>query len=350
MPRAATARTRRPRATKPAPDVSPEERIRFHELVARIQGGAITQDDIGRYFVPDFVGSHPFAPGVKINEATVDIAGVEETAAATGPALGSDAMRAIRSRATVATAARARSGVRAAAAGSAAIIAEGDSWFDLPAVFYPPTAIDVLSKTVAVANLARHGDELRDMIAAGQYVRPLLDGGVRHFLFSGGGNDLLGDLATHLRQRASGDSDPDNAPRYVRPSFEAALDTISGLFTSLARQVRNHSPRTTLYVHGYDYAIPHRFGNWLGKALVFRGFDPVHQKPLADAIIRFMIDAHNARLARLARANENFVHVNLCGLLGPGDWFGDELHPGKSGAEKIAAAFRAAMAEREPMS
>jgi hypothetical protein len=331
---------------KPAADPSGVEagdpaRTAFHTVVEAVQSGAATVQDLERWFVPDPVPEKPFSPGFKVNEATVDVTGVERTAAAAATALVRDAMLA-----------EPRLGATPRAAAVAAdVLAEGDSWFDLPAAFgYPPTAIDILQRTRGVRNIAMHGDELAGMIAAAEFAPHLRSGAIRHFLFSGGGNDVLGRLKDHLHQRRSGDSDPANAKTYVRRSFHTALGTVERQFADLAARVRALSPGTTLYVHGYDYAIPNRFGAYLGNAFQFRGFHPEDQRLLCAAIIRHMVDLHNGRLKRLARAHANLVHVDLRGLLAPADWLGDEIHPGRSGAAKIAARLDAVLGSAVPVS
>ena len=325
---------------------SKHEKIVFAELVRRVQDGTITEAECERYFYPVYEGTEPFKPSLGVRESAVDVTGIERTARAAGAALGFEASEIVlRNRRAAARGAEAAM----EAAAPVAILAEGDSWFNLPALFFPQTLIDRLSATRPIHNIAMWGDELDEMIAAAQYVPPLQAGGIRFLLFSGGGNDALGggNLRAFLRQRLSGDTDPANAGRYIRQEFWDTLDATEILYHQLAENVLNASPDTWLILHGYDYAIPRRGGPWLGRELEFRGFHPDDQKDLARALIRVMIDAFNDRLRTLHNNLQNVIYLDVRKTVGVNGWF-DELHPKTNSADKLADKFAALLDSADP--
>ncbi|MGO4841108.1 hypothetical protein AB4144_53530, partial [Rhizobiaceae sp. 2RAB30] len=135
--------------------------------------------------------------------------------------------------------------------------------FNLPDLFMPKDAIDILRETYTVSSVAMWGDTLENMLAQKQYVQKLDSGNFRHFLFSGGGNDVLGSIGTFVTPRTPGDTDPAHAPDYVKPSFATKVKKIITGYEQLAEDVRQaRGSRTVLYVHGYANAVPKPGGKY----------------------------------------------------------------------------------------
>ena len=283
-----------------------------------------------RLFLPALPLTPSFAPVFIINELAVDIAGLERVARSSATELAYRASEGIRTQ-------RLRSTRSVAPNGT--IIAEGNSWFNLPDIagLVPPTLVDILAATRPIDNIAHWGDTLAQMVMAGEYAPYLATGKVEHFLFSAGGNDALGggNLAAYIRQRESGDNDPANAPLYVKPSYYAMADGVEAVYRALLSNVRTLSPSTVVVIHGYDYCLPRKEGSWLGGPLRFRGFDPVFQRDFARAIVRVLVDDFNIRLERLASSFVNVEYVDLRGAADEDEWW-DELHPKRAAAKKYA--------------
>jgi hypothetical protein len=231
-----------------------------------------------------------------------------------------------------------------AAAAPIKVLVEGDSWFNLPDFIYPKDAIDVLRRIHNVVSVAKWGDTIENMVAQKQYVQKLRSGNFRHFLFSGGGNDVLGSIGTYVKPRTHGDRDPANAPNYVKPSFKTKVRAIIRLYETLADDVWSEEPRAILYVHGYANAIPVKGRRYLGKPLEVLGFDPSRVGELATAIVAHMVGMFNKALKDFAASRGNIVYVDLRSKVKKDDWYKDEIHPLASGATKIAGAFSAAIA------
>jgi hypothetical protein len=320
-------------------------KLLLSRLVAQVQNGKLSREEAKRYFVIDPTAGSPFLPGLKLNSRTVDTAGLAQSATAIATALARDIdildpLRAATANAFAHKATTAKGAVLAAAAG-ATILAEGDSWFDLPLI-YPRTLVDFLGERHKIVTLAQWGDTLEAMVAARQFVEPLKTKAFRHFLFSGGGNDIVGGgrIQDFVRQYDVGHPAPGDAAWYVKDAFVDALDRVMALYREIAAIVKRTSPTTTLVVHGYACVLPQPNGTWLGKTMgEFLGLDPVHKAALCRAIVKVMLDAFNVRLKRFAdSSNGAIVYVDLRKAVKADEWY-DELHAREVAAKRFARAF-----------
>lgn len=316
------------------------KKISFTDLVSLVQSGKITEKEVSRYFIRAPSTTPQFAPELAVNEKEVEVGGVAAAARASGAALGNRAMTIVR---------EAQLAKAGAPKPDGTIVAEGDSWFNLPELGFPisvpPTLIDQLALKMPINNIAHWGDELGQIIAEAEYMTYLATGKVKFLLFSAGGNDVLGGghLAAYLRQRVSGDNDPKNAPTYILPAYYRRLDAVEVLLRTLVENVLRTSPLTVTLFHSYDYCIPLSMGRWLGVPLRSRGFDPHWQKDMARAIVQTLIDAFKTCLEQIAADYPgSVVAVNLTGTVKVSEWW-DELHPGKVAAKRLAGKFERAI-------
>jgi len=315
------------------------KKIKLAQLISKVGTGKISEEEVGRYFFATPQGPQDYVPRLAINATAVDIGDKEQIARQIGSDLGYKAVEAVRQ------ANRVRAG---APAPDGTILAEGDSWFNLPEFGFPinvpPTLIDILAATFPINNIAHWGDTLAQIVNSAEYVPYLQTGKVECFLFSGGGNDVLGggNLASLLHQRESGDNDPANAHKYLNPHFDKALDDVMFLYDVLIENVRQLSRKTTVLIHGYDYCLPVRNGQWLGRSLEFRGFSPTGNKAICRAVIREMLNRFNERLEDLANSSGNRVqYISLFNTVKTAWW--DELHPNKNAVKKLAKKFEGAL-------
>ncbi len=327
------------------------ESITLSELRRRIEAGALTREEIPLYFEPDEKKSKPFAPALKLTKR-VDKEGRRPSARtvttlyfdAEAKLAGTDVPRSGRARTTI-------------AAAKMKVLAEGDSWFRLPNLFYPDDMVDVLRKTYDIPKLAMWGDEIGKMVTTkkNNYLVPLRSGLYRHFMFSGGGNDVLASVGTHVKRFGAAGTDPADAESYIKTSFGTALDTVIGHYGTLAGHVRSVSnPKPTLYVHGYAHAPPRPGGGYLGSKFEALDFDAAGS--LARKIVAAMVDRFNVRLKAFASAQNaahpdyEVVYVNLRpAFTAAADWNTDEIHPSSAGAAKAAALMGDRIAENVPV-
>ena len=334
------------------------ETITLSELRRRIDAGALTKDEIELYFEPDEKKSKPFAPALKLTKR-VDKEG-KRPGARTVTTLYFDAEERLSAPAP-ASAGRARARTTASAAAKMKVLAEGDSWFRLPNISFPirfpDDMVDVLRKTYDIPKLAMWGDEMGDMVTTQKqnYLVPLGAGFYRHFMFSGGGNDVLASVEDHVKRFGAAGTNPADAGSYIKPSFRDALDTVIGYYETLAGHVRTvPNPKATLYVHGYAHARPRPGGRYIGAKLEALGFDATSS--LARRIGAAMVDRFNVRLKAFAEAENDdhpdykVVYVNLKpAFTSAADWNTDEIHPSSAGAAKAAAIMGDKIAANVPV-
>jgi hypothetical protein len=237
------------------------------------------------------------------------------------------------------------------------LAAEGDSWFD-----YPPFAGwgrpgGVVSSTanllsVPILNLAHAGDEARQMLGVDQRRRlerlltddrRPLDG----LLFSGGGNDIVGDQLALLLRDNVGQSTSES---FHEDRLDAALTLVLSAYRDLRTMRDQLRPSCVLFVHAYDVGFPDGrgvcgVGPWLQPALSVRRWEP---EELGREVLRGLLGRFCDRLQAFCSedAAGRTVLVATHGTLPRrSDWH-NELHPSRDGFEKIAVKFAATIRER----
>ncbi len=321
------------------------KKIPFHVVVQKIQSGKITENDLRRYFVVERNPKRPFDFHARINLEHVDVTNVENSGTLADPLL-KDAATSLEVK---------RLGARRRTTGfqrQSPIIAEGDSWFKLPDLhpIVPWTLINFLQQQYSIINLAYWGDTFADMIQQGEFWSYLESGQADVFLFSAGGNDILGggELWQYLNIFDVDHAKASDAAYYIKQEFYDNLAIIVGEYESLIQQVKARAPHVIMVGHGYDYAIPRIDGPWLGSPMIRQGLYPDARPDLCQAIVRVMIDAFNVKLNHLQQNYANYQYVNLRGTIKPDEWW-DELHPMDKGARRTAAKF-AGVLEKLPTS
>nr|WP_145994406.1 SGNH/GDSL hydrolase family protein [Mesorhizobium loti] len=319
--------------------------IKLAELRRRCREASLSERELTDYFLPDEEHSKPFAPALKFNEDLVDVGRTRPNPEAISR-FYAEATRAQtplpkkprRLTTTLRKAARIK------------LLAEGDSWFNLPDYIYPKTAIDFLGSDFDVSNIALWGDELEAMITAKQYRQPLRSGLFGHFLFSGGGNDVLGSIPAYVKPRKPGDTDPAHAADYIKTTFPQKISQMMGFYRTLANDARDATGgRVVLYVHGYANATPTKGGHYLGGPLEALGFDPVDHALLCRAIVARMVELFNLALQSFAQSTAHVVYNDLRSIMTQRDWYRDEIHPAEAGAKKIAKVFADAIRANTPI-
>jgi hypothetical protein len=233
------------------------------------------------------------------------------------------------------------------------LAAEGDSWFD-----YPPFGVrwlrpgGVVSETaeqlgIPILNLAHAGDEARQMLGTQQRMRlarlfeeQALDG----LLFSGGGNDIVGDQLAILLRPNEGQPPAD---AFYADRLDAALTLVLSAYRDLRAMRDALRPRCVLFVHAYDVGFPDgrdvcSIGPWLKPPLDVRGWtEPV----AAREVLRRLLGQFRARLQAFCAEDTNgrTVLVETHGTLPTLDDWHNELHPSRAGFVRIATRFAAAI-------
>jgi lysophospholipase L1-like esterase len=249
------------------------------------------------------------------------------------------------------------------------IVAEGDSWFDFkPSWLQNPLKGDLLGQLnrmpeFNIYRVGKAGDTIENMIYGTDYDREYspepsqlertLEAITRHqpraLLFSGGGNDIVGDELAGYLNHASSSAGAANLLRleHVRFVFRTY---IAQALRELIRQIRETRPGTPIFLHGYDYAIPTGkgvirippgwtfVGPWLRPAFAAKRIS----LELATGIVRQLTNEFNEMQIELADSLPDVHHIDLRGTLTADDW-SDELHPTPTGFGKVAERFKSAI-------
>jgi hypothetical protein len=168
-------------------------------------------------------------------------------------------------------------------------------------------------------------------------------------LFSGGGDDIVGDsFCIWLNDVSSVGNDWTHALDAQR--FSAVLELIKASYLDLIDLRNNELPDAPTFAHDYDFAIPSGvgvcgIGPWLKPSLDYCGWTDA---AAAAQIVHAALAQFGTVLQQLAAdpAN-NVICVPTQGTLTAGDW-ANELHPTPAGFQKIAAKFKTALAATFP--
>lgn len=228
------------------------------------------------------------------------------------------------------------------------IVAEGDSWFDLPLPWFGNDVVDWLGRQYAVYPLSAAGDTIARMVNASTLsdtVDRIRSERADLFLFSAGGNDLLGgdNFASYLADFVDDASD-----RYFIDELDDLLKFIDGAYRMVLSRLRTEFQASGLKVvsHVYDYPIPRpnrpiAWTRWMAPALESRGYSyPAWNKVPAQLIDRFA-----AILARLETEFSGFfIVVKTLGAVGleMNSWF-DEIHPKNAGFGRVSERFKSSI-------
>ena len=231
------------------------------------------------------------------------------------------------------------------------LFADGDSWFDYPLPFF--AANDVISSIgnhgapqPLILNLAHFGDEARNLLGVVQrerFIRNLKDtenGAFDAILFSGGGNDTVGDpFCLWINNFVPGMTPPQGIDQ---PRLDAVLGVVRSAYEDLISVRNQFAPHALLFFHDYDFAFPNGegvfddlIGPWLKPSLDFRDW---RELAAATDVVRQFLLGFRAMLLKIAASHQGVVFVDTQGTLGPGDW-ANELHPTPPGFDKIAGKF-----------
>jgi hypothetical protein len=222
------------------------------------------------------------------------------------------------------------------------ILCEGDSWFSyplLPAGNLINEMDNIYSGGRTIFNTAENGDRVVNIVQ-GKSRKRLIDNmrgyaTIRVILFSGGGNDFIGNLLDMLESDCSGKTTA--AACFRSGEIETQFARIAEAYRELMALRDRYRPGVPVITHQYDYAIPSDkgvfwFGSWIKPRL-----DHVRvPMNLHMGITRILIDRFIATLA--AMESDEFIVVPTAGTLTPADWQ-NEIHPSRSGIKKLAPKF-----------
>lgn len=328
-------------------------RVPFSTLQRMMRDPNIPEEELRSYFITNPATSRPFAPSVIPNPSRVEIESpADDQEAAVFTDWANELWR-IRYQDLF----RWR---RLTGDSRAVLVAEGDSWFCFPV--FLRDIVGNLFDDFNVWSVAAAGDTLQRMVIdAPEYMTALRDNrdNVRAFIFSGGGNDIVG----------ADDSGVSAIEQIVKP-FEAGrpvewyidgqpfadrLHFIEDCYRKVIATVAAEFPKLPVLCHGYDHSIPGGFPSdprhprwaendkWLGRPM--RETLKITDPALQQAIVALMVDRLNERLKTLCGGNNpggvfrTAYHVDLRNTVSSINQWADELHPTDAGFALVSAKF-----------
>jgi hypothetical protein len=235
------------------------------------------------------------------------------------------------------------------------LFADGDSWFDYPLPLLQHTDVmaqipNLSARQPFILNLAHHGDEARDKLGVQQ--RQRIEYSLTHrahgpfdaILFSGGGNDTVGDQFCLWLNDAAG-SNPAQALNL--PRLNQVIGVVRSAYEDLISIRDRLYPLMPVFIHGYDFAIPTGigvcgFGPWLKPSLDYRHWT---NPPISLQIVHAFLLQFDALMQQLEAAHNDVIYIRTQGTLLATDWT-NELHPNPGGFAKIAQKFVTALRAR----
>ena len=233
-------------------------------------------------------------------------------------------------------------------------MAEGDSWFDFQfgSTLTDPPRVDLLDNLnanhkFAVWRVSKAGDTLANMVSGKEFERTrkaLASKGGRFFLFSAGGNDILGGpLDWHIRRKGEA-----GGPVKLT-ELRTHVASLRPAFRTMIEKAVATAPGIHVFLHGYDYAIPSgksvikffnlKIGPWMKPVLVNKGYTDLKEQ---RKIIAIFIDELNDMLKKLGKGVSNCTYVDCRGAVADNQWH-DEIHPNSKGFAQVAKRFHAAI-------
>lgn len=239
------------------------------------------------------------------------------------------------------------------------MLIEGDSWFAFPMLLRTNVVSELKSgfqSQIAQLDLSGNGDEAREMLCGAQYSR-LFQTMARErlsfdcVLFSGGGNDIVGDNLPSLLNRFEAGMTWEDCLSLTR--FNRRLQQIESAYRDLSDLRDDHQPGAWVFTHSYDYAIPSGKGVRILGLSVASGWvkDVMDSLGIPSSLQRTILDQMLARfddlMLKLEQELPQWKHVRTQGTLSESDWE-DELHPTTVGFRKVTDRFSAALRETFP--
>jgi hypothetical protein len=214
------------------------------------------------------------------------------------------------------------------------VVAEGDSWFNLPMATRRHAIADQMEKDrrFETNNIARWGHTLRQMLQEREYLQELT-GTTRFLIVSAGGNDLQNALEDGT---AIHEFDPKRPlSDYLTQAGLQLMSRIHDGYVTLLNEVHSQFPKVQVLTYGYDYARPLvGRGKYIGQYLRKKGIPDEHLQAVIDPVV----DVLNEHIARAAGGVAWARYLNCRTKTASFTWF-DDMHPRDDGFAALLDAF-----------
>jgi lysophospholipase L1-like esterase len=218
------------------------------------------------------------------------------------------------------------------------VVAEGDSWFNLPPFIRPEAIADRLKSNnrLAVKNIAHWGDTLTEMLKAKEYLPEIPKFNPDWFIFSAGGNDLQESLK---RGELLLPHDP-NRPidQCLSTQGVSLLQEIAEGYRTLLNEIALAHPTLPSICYAYDFPRPtYKSGKYIGQYIKKMGYP----KGSWDAVAKVIIDRLTVAIEPVAKSFPNAQFLDCRGTTTSYPFF-DDMHPNTDGFKALARQFEKA--------
>ncbi|MBX3234903.1 MAG: SGNH/GDSL hydrolase family protein [Nitrospiraceae bacterium] len=218
------------------------------------------------------------------------------------------------------------------------ILAEGDSWFNLPPIMWPEAIADRLhsNNRVVVKNIAHWGDTLSQMLATKEYLEQIPRFNPDWFIFSGGGNDLQQSLARGELVQTYDSNRP--IEKCLSEQGVGLLRDIAEGYRALLNQIAMAAPSLHTICYAYDFPRPtYKDGKYIGQYLQKMGYP----KTTWNAVVKVIIDHLSDSIKAVAKAFPNVRFLDCRGETTKYPFF-DDMHPDTDGFKILASKYEQA--------
>ena len=219
------------------------------------------------------------------------------------------------------------------------VVAEGDSWYNLPSLLRPPAIADwiKINRRFRMRNIAYWGHTISKIHNEKQYMQVLDRIRPTFFMLCGGGNDLQKGLSEESYLHSY---DPDRSPDdYLTNEGIAGIEKIKHTYIEILTEVVSKFPATKVLCHGYDYPRPLvGQGKYIGQYLRLLNIPD-------DAMNSIVVGVVNRLNVVILEAIESFSTVEFVELRCASaayTWY-DDMHPSREGFRALAKKFEDAM-------
>lgn len=219
--------------------------------------------------------------------------------------------------------------------GKKSVVAEGDSWFNLPKRVRPPAIADwiELNGRFLTRNIAYWGHTLKKILKEREYIKVLEKDEPDYFMFTAGGNDLQEGLEAGEYIHSYEPSRPPD--EYLTEKGQKALAQIDQSYRLLFDEVSMLYPSLVTICHGYDYPRPLvGNGTYIGQFLRRQGIPDDLMTPIMVAVL----DKLNSVIEKVSQSYARIHYLDCRRATEPYTWY-DDMHPDSDGFKALAAKF-----------
>lgn len=232
-----------------------------------------------------------------------------------------------------------RSGSGSTALRGRMVVAEGDSWFNLPPLIRPTAIADRIwwNRTYNIKNIARWGHTLKTILLQGQHLSTIEHYRPDYFLLSAGGNDLQQGLASGKFLHPYDPNRPIH--HYLTDQAKQGFDEIADNYRTLLNQVSSKFPDTKTITYGYDYPRPLvSNGRYIGQFLHRQGFP----REVMTELVRPSMEELNKKIRSVSQEFRNVTFIDCLNVTNDFTWY-DDMHPSSEGFVALTRKFEETM-------